>query len=94
MRRYNYSQALKKNHLENDTFENIELFLSRGAKFIVKPNLPKEPKERWLALSKALGCPVEPRRGKRVWRGTVSHIIPSESTGLPPYGSGWFLSQN
>ena len=61
----------------NDASENLELFLSRGTKFVIKRNLRKEPKERWLALAKALGSPVEPRRGKRVWRGTVSHLTPS-----------------
>lgn len=62
----------------NDASDNIRLFLDRRVNFIIKRNLRKESKESWLAKAKALGPAVEPRRGKRVWRGSVAHITPAK----------------
>ena len=62
----------------NDSSDNIELFLRREVDFIIKRNLRQESKEGWLAKAKALGTGIEPRPGKRVWRGSVAHITPAK----------------
>ena len=60
----------------HDAAENLRLLSDSGCKFLVKRNLRQESRPSWIALAKAIGEMQEPRKGKRVWRGVVSHIQP------------------
>ena len=60
----------------HDAAENLRILSESGCKFLVKRNLRQESRPGWITLAKAVGEREEPRQGKRVWRGVVSHIQP------------------
>ena len=60
----------------HDAAENLRILSGSGCKFLVKRNLRKESRPWWITMAKAVGEMEEPRKGKRVWRGVVSHIQP------------------
>jgi len=60
----------------HDAAENLRILSGAGCKFLVKRNLRKESRPWWITMAKAVGKMEEPRTGKRVWRGVVSHIQP------------------
>ena len=58
----------------HDCAKIIEELLKRGAAFIIKRNLRKEPKEQWLSLARRVGESKSTREGKTVFTGEASHI--------------------
>jgi len=60
-----------------DSVETIQLFheLQKSSDFILKHNLRRESKSRWLETAKSLGTPMSPRRGKTVWRGSTTRTV-------------------
>ena len=65
----------------HDAAENLRILSESGCKFLVKRNLRQESRPRWITMAKALGEMEEPRKGKRVWRGVVSHLQPPRTEG-------------
>ncbi len=68
----------------HDCAEVIEELLKRGAVFIIKRNLRKEPKEQWLSLARRVGESKNPRVGKTVFTGEASHIKVAGREDLAP----------
>ena len=60
----------------HDAAVNLRDLSASGYWFLVKRNLRKEPRDWWVAMAKSMGEMTEPRPGKRVWRGSVSHLQP------------------
>ena len=60
----------------HDAAKNLRILSDSGCKFLVKRNLRKESRPWWITLAKAVGEREESRKGKRVWRGVVSHLQP------------------
>ena len=55
----------------NDSLDNIKLFNSEGADYIIKRNLRNESLEQWLITAKQHGTATNPRDGKTVYVGSV-----------------------
>jgi hypothetical protein len=56
----------------NDAFETIKAITEeKGQCCIIKRNLRQEGPENWLRRAKRHGTLSEPRKGKKVWRGTM-----------------------
>ena len=53
----------------NDSLDNIRVCIKEGVGWIIKRNLRKESKNRWLGIAKDIGEASSPRDGKTVWRG-------------------------
>ena len=53
----------------NDSLDNIRVCIQEGVGWIIKRNLRKESKNKWLEIAKQVGEAVSPREGKTVWRG-------------------------
>jgi hypothetical protein len=60
----------------HDAAENLRILSEARCKLLIKRNLRQESRPGWITLAKAVGEREEPRQGKRVWRGVVSHIQP------------------
>ncbi len=58
----------------HDATENLDILTAAGCKFIIKRNLRKEPRHQWVDRARATGEREEPRAGKCIWRGAVSHL--------------------
>lgn len=52
--------------------------------FLVKRNLRKESREQWLDMAKSVGKCHEPRVGKKVYTGAVTHMHPAGKEELSP----------
>lgn len=63
----------------HDAAENLDILCQSGAKFIVKRNLRREPRCQWVDRARATGEVQEPRPGKFVWHGVLSHLQPARS---------------
>ena len=63
----------------HDATKNLDILSAAGCKFLIKRNLRKEPRDQWVDRARAMGQMEEPRCGKRVWRGVVSHLQPPRS---------------
>ncbi len=61
----------------HDASENINLFHEKGSNFLIKRNLRKEQLEWWLSIGRRVGDVTEPRPGKKVFTGIVSHLKPT-----------------
>ena len=68
----------------HDCAKIVEELLKRGAAFIIKRNLRKEPKEQWLSLARRVGESKSPREGKTVFTGEASHIKVAGREDLAP----------
>ena len=60
----------------NDAFENFKLLLESKYHFLIKKNLRRESKLKWLDLAMAVGCCETPRKGKRVYTGVWTGPLP------------------
>jgi len=70
------SDCLVRMDSAHDAADNLRILSESGCKFLVKRNLRQESRPGWITLAKAVGEREEPRQGKRVWRGVVSHLQP------------------
>ena len=68
----------------HDAAENINLFQERNQSFIIKQNIRQQPIEQYLALARRVGDCKEPREGKKVYTGVLSHLSPSNYTSSKP----------
>ena len=68
----------------HDDANIIEEITRRGAKAVIKRNLRKEFKEWWLASARRVGECSNPREGKHIFIGELSHIYPSGREDLAP----------
>jgi len=60
----------------HDAAANLRLLSEAGCTFLVKRNLRGESLPWWITMAKSVGEMEEPRPGKRVWRGVLSHVQP------------------
>jgi hypothetical protein len=56
----------------NDSFDTIKILNDSGHFFLIKRNLRKEIKEQWLDTAKSLVSAETPRKGKKVYTGTIT----------------------
>jgi hypothetical protein len=68
----------------HDAAENIDIFNENDCSFLIKRNLRKESCEQWLETAKSCGESSEPRPGKKVYTGVVSHIKPEKCKSTAP----------
>ncbi len=69
----------------NDSADTLEILRKSGHCFIVKRNLRRENKVKWLSHAMSQGEPECPREGKEVYIGTIEHHRPGgeKSTQAP-----------
>jgi hypothetical protein len=69
----------------NDSADTLEILRKSGHRFIVKRNLRRENKVKWLSHAMSQGKPECPREGKEVYIGTIEHHRPGgeKSTQAP-----------
>jgi len=60
----------------NDAADTLEVLRTGGHYFIVKRNLRREDKVKWLSHAMSQGTPERPREGKEVYIGSVEHLKP------------------
>ncbi len=60
----------------HDATENLDILNGAGCQYIIKRNLRREPCNQWADRARATGEFEEPRPGKYIWRGAVSHLQP------------------
>lgn len=59
----------------NDSLENIKVCLEEGAEWVIKRNLRREDKHKWLQLARETGTKTSPRTGKTIWRGVTERYV-------------------
>jgi hypothetical protein len=69
-------QLLVRMDAGNDSVDNIKICVKEGVDWIIKRNLRKEDKHRWLDLAKKEGTSTSPRAGKTIWRGSTYRNVP------------------
>jgi hypothetical protein len=69
----------------HDDAEFIKTLVSLDVKFLVKRNLRQEKLEQWLAIARRVGTRENPRPGKNVFRGFVSHRTPEGLEDVPMF---------
>ena len=69
----------------NDAFTTLSVLIQSGHFYLVKRNLRRESRMRWLDIAQSMGEPEEPREGKVVYTGvlTGSHPKAEENDELP-----------
>ena len=55
----------------NDSGDNIELFFKENVDFVIKRNLRKESREKWVEIAKSCGIKTTQRDGKIVYTGST-----------------------
>ena len=60
----------------NDSADTLEELRSSGNYFLIKRNLRRENKVKWLSHAMAQGEAESPREGKKVYTGTIEHLRP------------------
>ena len=60
----------------NDSEDTIETLRESGHFFLVKRNLRREDRVKWLSHAIAQGPAEKPREGKEVYTGSLEHLIP------------------
>lgn len=60
----------------NDAADTLKVLRTGGHYFIVKRNLRREDKVKWLSHAMSQGTPECPREGKEVYIGSVEHLKP------------------
>lgn len=59
----------------NDSLDNVRVCIEEAVDWLIKRNLRKESKEKWLEIARKEGEAFSPRPGKTVWRGIVYREI-------------------
>ena len=59
----------------NDSADNIRIFHEWGVSFIIKRNLRKESKQKWLKIAKEQGKQINLYNGKTRWLGKTQRVI-------------------
>ena len=69
----------------NDSADTIETLRQSGHSFLVKRNLRREDRVKWLSHAISQGLPEKLREGKEVYTGSLEHLIPGgkKSTQAP-----------
>ena len=60
----------------NDSADSVKVLRDGGHFFLVKRNLRREDKVKWLGHAMSLGEPEKPREGKEVYTGSLEHLRP------------------
>lgn len=60
----------------NDSGDTIEVLRNSGHFFLVKRNLRREDRVKWLSHAMSQGDPERPRKGKEIYTGSIEHLIP------------------
>ena len=64
----------------HDATENLDILTEAGCNYIIKRNLRRESRYQWADRARATGEIEEPRPGKYVRRGVLSHLQPPHKT--------------
>lgn len=72
----NVDNALYRMDSAHDAAENIDLLQKESCLFVIKRNLRKESLEQWKSMAETVGKCRNPRPGKSVYTGIVSHMKP------------------
>ena len=69
----------------NDAFDTLKPLMKSGHFFLVKRNLRRESRERWLDIAQSIGTCEKPRDGKVVYTGVLTgdHPKADDCDGLP-----------
>jgi hypothetical protein len=59
----------------NDSADNLTVCIDEEVDWIIKRNLRRESKSKWLELAKQTGTKCSPREGKTVWRGSTERFV-------------------
>ncbi len=60
----------------NDSGDTIEVLRNSGCFFLVKRNLRREDRVKWLSHAISQGVPECPREGKEIYTGSLEHLVP------------------